>query len=43
LNKFFLIIQRALPGNEFEIFMKAGEVVEAAFKTKLFNAHFVFD
>jgi hypothetical protein len=42
LNKFFLITQWAFAGDEFKILVKAGKVVEPAFKAKLFDAHFVF-
>ena len=40
---FFEIVLRAFTGNEFEVFVEAGEIVEAALETKLFNADAVVD
>ena len=41
--KFFLIAQRAFAGDQLEILMKAGKIVEPTLITQLFNAHIVFN
>ena len=42
-HKFFLISKRAFAGYKFEIFMKAGKIIKAAFIAKLFNAQVIFN
>jgi hypothetical protein len=42
LDEFFLVTQWTFSGDEFEILVKAGEIIEPAFKAQLFDAHFVF-
>ena len=39
----FLVAQRAFAGDQFKVFVKAGEVIEPAFITKLFYTQVVFD
>jgi hypothetical protein len=42
-HEFLLISERALAGNQFKIFVKAGKIIKAAFKTKLFNTEIIFN
>jgi hypothetical protein len=41
--KLSLVIQRTFAGDHFEIFMKAAEIIEAAFVTKFFYAIRIFN
>ena len=38
-----LISERAFAGDQFKIFMKTGKIIKAAFITKLFDAHIIFN
>ena len=42
-GKFPLVTQGALTGDQLEIFIKAGKVVEAALVAQLFDAEIIFD
>lgn len=44
MNKmFFLVVLGALAGDHFEVLMEAGEIVETAFETELFDTDAVVD
>ena len=42
-HKFPLVSKRTFAGNQFEIFMKAREIIKTAFIAKLFDAEIIFN